>query len=226
MTTIMRSKAMMQTKISSLPQDLFNSLRDDILQGKIAAGEKLTEQKICEEYQVSRTSVREAFQKLELDGLIDIIPNRGAFVVGISKQDIDDMYELRKAYESIAVRWAIERMTDEEFEQLEEAYELMEFYTMKGDAAKMLRMNTAFHQMIYHATRNRMLQHVLTSYQVYTKNTKVSEEYVMEYLEELLAEHRAIFMAFRDKNKADAVAAAVKHIENGKRRAGFPLSVE
>ena len=122
----MTDNSLMQNKISSLPQDLFNRLRDDILQGKIAAGEKLTEQKICKEYQVSRTPVREAFQKLELDGLIDIIPNRGAFVVGLTKQDIGDMYELRKAYETIAVKWAIERITEEEMAQLEEAYDLME----------------------------------------------------------------------------------------------------
>ncbi|MBQ2094403.1 MAG: GntR family transcriptional regulator, partial [Firmicutes bacterium] len=77
---------------NSLPQDLFNKLRDDILQNKIKPGEKLTEQRICQEYQVSRTPVREAFQKLELDGLIEIIPNRGAFVIGLTRQDIEDMY--------------------------------------------------------------------------------------------------------------------------------------
>lgn len=217
---------MHQSKVSSLPQDLFNRLRDDILQGKIAAGEKLTEQKICKEYQVSRTPVREAFQKLELDGLIDIIPNRGAFVVGLTRQDIGDMYELRKAYETIAVKWAIERITDEELAQLEEAYDLMEFYTMKGDATKMLQMNTSFHQMIYNATRNRMLQHVLTSYQVYTKNTKINESYIMDYLEEVLAEHKAIYEAFKNHDKEAAVIATSTHIENGKIRAGFPLSLE
>ena len=215
-----------QPKLNSLPQDLFNRLRDDILQGKIPSGEKLTEQKICKEYQVSRTPVREAFQKLELDGLIDIIPNRGAFVVGLNKKDIEDMYELRKAYETIAAKWAIERMSEEQLAALEEVYDLMEFYTMKGDAAKMLQMNTNFHQMIYNATGNRMLQHILTSYQVYTKNTKIKEEYIMEYLEEVLAEHHAILDAFKSRDKQKAIDTMFTHIENGKRRAGFPLSIE
>jgi DNA-binding GntR family transcriptional regulator len=101
--------------------------------------------------------VREAFQKLELDGLIEIIPNRGAFVLGLTRQDIEDMYELRSAYESIAVKWAIDRMTQEEFDEMQEAFELMEFYTMKQDPAKMLAMNTRFHQIIYNGTKNRML---------------------------------------------------------------------
>lgn len=209
--------------ILSLPQDLFNRLRDDILQEKIAPGEKLTEQRICKEYNVSRTPVREAFQKLELDGLIQIIPNRGAFVIGLSRQDIQDMYDLRKAYEAIAVRWAIERITDKEFEELEEAYDIMEFYTQKGEAEKMLQINMHFHDLIYRATKNRMLQHVLTSYQVYTKNTKVSSEYIREYLQEVLEEHRQIFLAFQAKDKEAATRAAIRHMDNGKRRAGFDL---
>ena len=206
---------------SSLPQDLFNKLRDDILQKKIKPGEKLTEQRICQEYQVSRTPVREAFQKLELDGLIEIIPNRGAFVLGLTRQDIEDMYELRSAYESIAVKGAIDRMTQEEFDEMQEAFELMEFYTMKQDPAKMLAMNTRFHQLIYNGTKNRMLQHTLTSYQVYTKNTKYSPEYIKEYMDEVLEEHRQIFLAFQAKDKEAASRAAVQHMSNGKHRAGF-----
>jgi DNA-binding GntR family transcriptional regulator len=217
------TQAGVSTAPLSLPQDLFNKLRDDIIKGNIPAGEKLTEHHICKEYNVSRTPVREAFQKLELDGLIDIIPNRGAFVIGITKQDIEDMYELREAYEAIAVKWAIERITDEEFEELEEAYDIMEFYTQKGEAEKMLQINTHFHNLIYNATKTRMLQHVLTSYQVYTKNTKVSSEYIREYLEEVLKEHYEIFLAFKAKDKAAATIAATNHMENGKRRAGFDL---
>ena len=120
-----------KTSVLSLSENLFNELRSDILKGKLKPGEKITEQRVCNEYSVSRTPVREAFQKLEIDGLIETIPNRGAFVVGITHRDIQDMYELRKAYEAIAVRWAIERITDEEFAALKEAYEFMEFYTMK-----------------------------------------------------------------------------------------------
>ena len=153
----------------SLSHSLFNQLRADILQGKLKPGEKLTEQRVCSEYVVSRTPVREAFQKLENDGLIETIPNRGAFVVGVTDRDIQDMYELRKAYEAIAVRWAIQRITDEEFQALQEAYEFMEFYTMRNDIEKMLVINTGFHQIIYEASHNRMLQKQLASYQNFLK---------------------------------------------------------
>ena len=127
-----------KTGSQPLSTNLYTELQEDILTGKLRSGEKLTEQKICNEYKVSRTPVREALRQLETDGLIENIPNRGAFVIGFSKQDIEDMYELRKAYEIQAVRWAIERITDEERSELEETFEFMEFYTMKNDINKML----------------------------------------------------------------------------------------
>ncbi len=207
--------------MQSLPQDLFEQLRDDILKGNIKHGQKLTEQNICAEYKVSRTPVREAFQKLELDGLIEIIPNRGAFVIGLTQQDIEDMYTLRQAYEAIAVRWAIERMSDVQLAQLQEIYEFMEFYTMKQDPEKMLMMNTNFHKLIYDMTGNRMLKHILASYQVYTKNTKLSSEYIREYLDQVLSEHSAIYEAFMARDIEAATKAAIAHMQNSKKRAGF-----
>jgi len=201
--------------------DLFEILRNDILKQKIENGTKLTEAAVCEMYDVSRTPVREAFQKLELDGLIDIIPNKGAFVRGLSKQDIEDMYELRKAYEVICVKFAIDRISDEEMNKLKESYDLMEFFRIKEDPDKFLSMNTRFHQILYNATGNRMLQHVLTSYQVYTKNTKLSNEYIREYFDEVLAEHKAIYEAIVNRDKAAAAEAAGVHMDNSKRRAGF-----
>ena len=82
-----------------LSSNLFSRLQTYILTGKIRSGEKLTEQKICEQYSVSRTPVREALRQLETDGLVESIPNRGAYVIGLSQQDIEDMYQLRKIYE-------------------------------------------------------------------------------------------------------------------------------
>ena len=205
----------------ALSTDLFTNLRKDILQGKLRQGEKLTEQQICDEYNVSRTPVREAFRQLELEGFIETIPNRGAFVVGFSDQDIQDMYELRKSYELLAVKWAIERITKEEFERLEEAFEFMEFYTQKKDYEKMLNINMSFHELIYKASHNRMLYHILSSYQLYIKQSKVSNRNgrSSDYLDEILEEHRAIFDAFKEKNIEAGIAAVTKHLDNAKNRA-------
>lgn len=203
-----------------LSQDLYTNLRKDILQGKMRQGSRLTEQQICDAYNVSRTPVREAFKQLELEGLIETIPNRGAFVVGISPQDLEDLYELRKSYEVLAVKWAIERMSKDEFETLEEAFEFMEFYTAKKEAEKMLNINMRFHELIYQGSHNKMLLHVLSSYQVYIKQSRTAHSYTEKFLSQVLEEHRSIFEAFRNRNVVAGMEAVAKHLENAKQRAG------
>jgi DNA-binding GntR family transcriptional regulator len=209
----------------ALSTDLFSNLRKDILQGKLRQGEKLTEQQICDEYNVSRTPVREAFRQLELEGFIETIPNRGAFVVGFSSQDIQDMYELRKSYEVLAVKWAIERITKEEYEKLEEAFEFMEFYTQKQDMEKMLNINMNFHELIYRASHNRMLYHILSSYQLYIKQSRTQNRSNVSsgYLDEILTEHRAIFEAFKNKDVDAGIAAVSRHLDNAKQRAKYSI---
>ncbi len=205
-----------EEKSTNLPlaNNLFSKLQRDILTGKIRSGSKLTEQRICNEYGVSRTPVREALRQLEMDGLIENIPNRGAFVIGFTERDIMDMYELRKTYEVQAVRWAIQRIGSEEMDALEETFEFMEFYTLKNDIDKMLNINTGFHQLIYKASGNRMLQHVLSSYQIYIKLRKKSMVYPETYLEDVLLEHRDIFDAFKIKDIEAGAKAMEIHMNN------------
>jgi len=198
-----------------LGADLLSKLRKDILLKKYAKGYKLTEQNICDDYGVSRTPVREAFKQLEMEGLIEVLPNRGAFVVGFSEQDIADMFDLRKAYEIQAVKWAIERITDAEFDALEETFEFMEFYTQKNDIEKMLNINTNFHQLIYIASHNRVLQNILSSYQIYIKYAQQRRTFGNDYLLVLLEEHRAIFEAFKNKDVAAGMSAVEIHLTNG-----------
>ena len=209
-----------ETEISNAPMstNLLAKLQRDILTGKLRAGQKLTEQDICKEYNVSRTPVREALRQLEADGLVENILNRGSFVIGLSDQDYEDMFEMRKAYEIQAVKWAIERITDEEMERLEETFEFMEFYTMRNDIEKMLVINTGFHQMIYEASHNRMLQKQLSSYQTFLKYKGTDSVYDENYLPTVLEEHRAIFKAFKDRDVHAGAEAMEIHINRAKER--------
>ena len=109
---------------ASLPYDLSLKIKEDILSGKMTSGDKLVEQALCKEYAVSRTPIREALSQLEAEGLITSIPNRGSFVRGISEREMIDIFTLRKIYEIQAIRWAIERITDEELEELEENFDV------------------------------------------------------------------------------------------------------
>ena len=173
--------------VSGLPLaiNIFIKLREEILQGMLKNGEKLTEQRICNKYNVSRTPVREAFRLLEQEGLIAMIPNRGAFVTGFEAQDVADMYEMRKVYEVLAFEWAIERITPEELEEIRNVYELMEFYTHKKEYEKSSEQNVHFHELLYRASHNRLLTQILTSYQYYTKQFQISSEVKYEHMEEL-----------------------------------------
>ena len=206
---------------ASLSDNLFSELRKDILTGKLRNGDKLSEQQVCDLYGVSRTPVREAFRQLEMEGFLTTIPNRGAFIVGLSSRDLTDLCEMRKSFEMIAVRWAIERITKEEMEKLEEAYEFMEFYTIKKDADKMLNINMHFHELIYEAAHNRMLAHTLTDYQFYIKQTKVNSGYLEGELDEVLEEHKKIYQAFVAHDAEAGEKAVAAHLDHARKRTGL-----
>ncbi len=208
------------TEISNAPisTSLLAKMQKDILTGKLKPGQKLTEQDLCREYEVSRTPIREALRQLEADGLVENILNRGSFVIGMSEQDYEDMFEMRKAYEIQAVEWAIERITDEEMDRLEETFEFMEFYTMRNDVDKMLVINTGFHQVIYEASHNRMLQKLLSSYQNFLKYKGAEAVRDENYLNTVLAEHREIFRAIKEKDVKAGKLAMEVHINRAKER--------
>lgn len=201
-----------------LSAGLYSELQTGILSGVIPDGSKLTEQAVCKKYNVSRTPVREAFRQLEADGLIENIPNRGAFVTGLTKRDISDLFDLRGLFEVQAVEWAIRRMTSEDIDQLAETVDFMEFYTLKSDVEKVLTFNSQFHSIIYAGTKDRMIQKTLAIYQTYLKHSAPAKTYSGEYLKTILEEHKAIFEAFETKNTAAGRKAMEYHMEQSKLR--------
>ena len=208
----------METNSAPASAGVLAKLQEDILTGQMRPGEKIIEQRVCERDGASRTPVREALRQLELDGLVEYILNRGYFVIGMSEQNFEDMFDLRKAYEMQAVKWAIERITEEEMENLEETFEFMEFYTMRNDIEKMQVINAGFHQIIYEACKNRMLQKLLTAFQTYLKYKSPEVDYQENYLSTVLEEHRAIFKAFMDKDPREGGRAMEIHVNRAKER--------
>jgi len=203
----------------SLTSIVFEKIREDILMGKFKHGEKIVEAKLAEELGVSRTPVREALKQLELDGLVENLPNRGVIVKGITKQDIQDIYTIRMAIEGIAVEWAIERMSQEDLERLKELFELMEFYTFKKDIDKISELNTQFHEIIYTSTKSRYLEHILKDFQYFMKTTRYKSLRSKGRLEQALEEHRAVLNAFIRRDVDEAVKAILKHVNASKKNA-------
>ncbi len=201
-----------------LSAGLYQEIQKDILSGALPSDSKLTEATVCKRYGVSRTPVREAFRQLESDGLIENIPNRGAYVRGLNKREISDLFDLRTLFEIQAVEWAIKRMSAEDIDQLRETMEFMEFYTLKDDIEKVLSFNTQFHNTIYAGTKDRMIQKTLSTYQLYLKHSAPARTFSGEYLKHVLEEHKAIFDAFENKNVAAGRKAMEYHMQQSKLR--------
>lgn len=195
-------------------ESLFAELRSDILTGTISNGSKLTEKDICEKYNVSRTPVREALTQLEMIGLIENIPNRGAFVRSFSKNDLRDILILRKNAEIQCAKWAALRITEHEENELEETFEFMKFYTMKNDINRMININSGFHQIIYNACHNRIMVAQLQGYQAYINACCPSNCFEANYLEKVFNEHKTIYNAIRNHDDFAAELAMTKHMTN------------
>ncbi len=210
-----------KNEAASLPERVYNDLLRDILTGVLSKNSKLTENRLCAKYKVSRTPMREAFRRLEMDGLVEYIPNRGEFVRGFTQVEIDDMLMMRADLEVTACRWAIERITDIELEQMSDIFKYMEFYTDKADIRKMIDINFAFHLMIYRATHDTMLEKTLVSYSRYADYCCPVNYFAKKYLERVLAEHRRIYTAFQTKDPAAGARAMRLHMNNTLRRSGL-----
>lgn len=191
----------------SLRGRVFHKLRDDILSGKYKEHEELKEVAIGEELGVSRTPVREAFRQLELEGLIQIIPNKGAFVTGITVKDVKDIYMIRSKLEGLCARWATEHMTKEQMEELEENVYLTEFHAKKGHMEQIAELDNRFHEILYEACDSKMLEHLLRDYHNYVlrvrRKTLVTDRGIVSN-----DEHRLIMEAIRahDADRAEELA--------------------
>ena len=198
----------------SLRGRVFHKIREDILSGRYKVREELREVAIGEEMGVSRTPVREAFRQLELEGLIQIVPNRGAYVTGITAKDVKDIYMIRSLLEGLCARLATEKIAKEQLEEMEENVYLADFHASKGHLDQMAELDNRFHDILYEACDSKMLEHTLRDY----------HQYVLRVRQKTLAtntrgrasndEHRQIMEAIKDKDAGRAEQLANRHILN------------
>ena len=133
---------------------VFNTLRKAILKGELKPGERLMEIALAERLGVSRTPVREAMRKLELEGLVVMIPRRGAQVANITEKDLNDVLEVRIALENLSIENACMRMTEEQLEELWNAAKNFEATMAEGNLVKLAEADVAFHEVIYKGKNN------------------------------------------------------------------------
>jgi DNA-binding GntR family transcriptional regulator len=198
----------------SLRGRVFHKIRDDILNGKYEENEELKEVAIGQELGVSRTPVREALRQLELEGLVQIIPNRGAFVVGIQAKDVHDIYMIRARLEGLCARWACQNATKEELSDMEENVYLAEFHAAKGNMEQMADLDNEFHRILYAACDSKMLEHLLIDYHQYVFRIRRKTLSTPERASASNKEHRGIMEAIKAKDEDLAEKLASEHMYN------------
>lgn len=193
---------------------VFNTLRQAILRGELEPGERLPEIQLADKLGVSRTPIREAIRKLELEGLVIMIPRKGAVVAEITEKSLRDVLEVRRALEELSVKLACEKIQEEEIEELKVAAKEFEDALKTGDVTAYAEADVKFHDIIYHTTDNERLIQLLNnlSEQMY--------RYRVEYLkredshETLLAEHQYIIEMLGKRDVKRAVEAVCTHVDN------------
>lgn len=199
----------------SLRGRVFQKIREEILTGVYKDGDELREITLGEKLGVSRTPVREALRQLELEGLVTIVPNKGAYVNAITRKDVEDIYKIRSLLEGLCARWATRNITEKQIEELEEIILLSEFHlNRKGtlEARQVSELDGKFHRVLYEASNSRILEHLLTDFHKYVKMARQLSIGSPDRAGQSVEEHRAILEAIRNKDEDLAERLADEHV--------------
>lgn len=193
---------------------VFNTLRQAILRGELKPGERLMEIQLANKLGVSRTPIREAIRKLELEGLVLMIPRKGAEVAEITEKSLRDVLEVRRALEELAVELVCEKITDEQIQDLKGAAEDFKASLKEGDITRIAEADVKFHDVIYMATDNQKLIQLLNNLREQMYRYRIEYLKKKECYPQLLEEHETIIQAIEEHDKKKATDITVQHINN------------
>ena len=198
----------------SLGGKVFQQLKNSILSGEFENGAELREIALAKKLGVSRTPVREALRQLEQEELVEIYPNRGAYVKGITYKDVEDIFRIRARLEGLCAEMAVSSITHEQLDKLDEIILLSKFYEEKKDMEHLLKMDSQFHEVLFESCGSKMLEHQLTDYPQYVQNARLRSLKRQERAKKSTQEHEEILLAIKDKDAKRADELATRHILN------------
>ena len=209
---------MNQFKTTSLADQVFEKLENDIIQGVYPRGEILTELKLVDQLGVSRTPIREAIRRLEQEHILEDT-SRGLVVVGISRQDMLDIYEIRRQLEGLAAKRAAASVTDDVLSEMKEVLDLQRFYIESekepGENSDQVKnLDSRFHELLYNSCGSRPYADTLIS--LHKKIIKYRKASVTHHSRAVhaLEEHLAIYDALAAHDGEKAAEAALHHVAN------------
>lgn len=214
------------TNVKPIRDIVYDKLRKAILEGRMKTGERIVEKEYADKLNISRTPVREALRKLEIEGLVQYIPRKGVVVKGLCLKDIIEIYEIRKTLECLAVRNVIINITKEEIDKLKDIVKKMDEAEEAGDIESLYQISSNFHTALLNAssmTRLRDMINMLQDYSTYFTRTNIAND---SRRSAAINEHRKILSAIIEKDTDKAEKTVAKHIENSRKAfiAGYQVN--
>ncbi len=204
---------MLEHKTISLAEQVFERLEGEILTGKYQRGAVLTEMRLVNDLGVSRTPVREALRRLEQEHIIEVT-SRGIVILGVTEQDLEDIFAIRLQIEGMASYHAALRITDEELNELRDTLELQEFYVAKKNPDCIKTMDSRFHQLIYRFCGSAVLCDTLMPLHKKVQKYRKASVENNERAQQSAREHRAIYEAIAAHDADLASKYTYEHIAN------------
>jgi len=200
----------------TLHGELLAALRDFIVEGHLEDGARIPERALCERFSISRTPLREALKVLAAEGLIELLPNRGARVRALSAADLHEVFDVMGGLESLAGRLACERITDAEFAEIERVHHEMYHFYLRRDIHGYFRCNQAIHQMIVAAAGNALLASTYAGLAGRIRRVRYAANLAKDRdrLGEAMREHEAILDALRRRAGSELSDILFLHLRN------------
>ena len=201
---------------SSLHGEILARLRDYIVEGNIPDGGRVPERQLCAMFGISRTPLREALKVLASEGLVDLLPNRGARVRQLSARELGELFDIMGGLESLAGRLACENIADDEVAEIERLhYEMYGFY-LHRDMHGYFRINQLIHQRIVEASRNATLLTTYANFAGRIRRVRYSANFARkrERWGEAMREHETILDALRRRAGSELSDILFQHLRN------------
>jgi DNA-binding GntR family transcriptional regulator len=209
---------------TSLHDETLSRLRDHIVEGNIPDGGRILERELCELLGISRTPLREALKVLASEGIVELLPNRGARVRALSEQDLQELFDLMGGLEALSGRLACENITDAEIAEIERLHHEMYSFYLHKDMHNYFRTNQAIHQKILEASRNHTLQATYATLAGRIRRVRYSANFARdkERWGEAVREHELILDALRRRAGSELGEILFRHLRNKRRAAMEP----
>ncbi|SHF07360.1 GntR family transcriptional regulator [Alkalibacter saccharofermentans] len=195
-----------------LREIVFTTMREAIINGDFKPGQRLMEVQLAEQMGVSRTPVREAIRKLELEGLVVMVPRKGAYVAGLSSEDVKEVLEIRAVLEGLAASLAAKNASAADIEQLQEIVEKFKVAAEEKDVVRLINFDSDFHDVMYRASKNKKLIQLISALREQVQRFRVAYFTKIRSTQTLIEEHNDLVSSIVNNEPDRARAIAEKHI--------------